>query len=180
MIPPPLAVVPWISNAALFAVIGVVVFIAFVAVARTTSAIAVKAMQRREMRADRAVIAGRALTFILIGLGAVIAIAVGIGSQNVAIAGIVLATIVASFGVQDVLKDYVSGYYVLFERHIKVGDQISIDSFSGEVMEIKLRVTLLRSQSGNQVVVPNSVLFHQPVTIHEKPAAKGPSSAPPA
>jgi small-conductance mechanosensitive channel len=54
-----------------------------------------------------------------------------------------------------------------------------VDSWSGEVMEIKLRVTLLRHGSGDQVVVPNSVLFHQPVTIHERPAAIGPTSAPP-
>ena len=180
MTPPPLAVVSGIPDAAVFAVVGVAVFIVFVAVARTASSFTVRALQRRQLQPNKAFIAGRALTFALIGLGAIVAIGVGIESQNVAIAGIVLATIVAAFGVQDLLKDYVSGYYVLLEGHIKVGDRISSDLWSGDVTEIKLRVTLLRSPEGDLVVVPNSVLFHQPVTVHARPAAEGDKPAPPA
>jgi len=168
VIPPPLAVFPFVSDAVVFAIVGVVIFVAFVVGARMASSIVVRALSRRQMHPEPTVAAGRALTFVLIGLGAVIAIAVGIESQNVALAGIVLATIVASFGVQDLLKDYVSGYYILLERHIRVGDHISLDSWSGEVKEIKLRVTLLQSAAGDQVVVPNSVLFHQPVTVRTR------------
>jgi small conductance mechanosensitive channel len=89
-------------------------------------------------------------------------------TANVAILGIVFATIIASFGVQDLLKDYVSGYYVLAERHIRVGDPITLDAalVSGTVSEIKLRVTLLKTDAGDLVVVPNSELFNKTVTVH--------------
>jgi small conductance mechanosensitive channel len=166
---PRLAIIPSVPDPAVWAVVGVLVFLVFVAGSRLASRAALKALRRNQIRHEYAVLAGRALTFALIGLGAVIAIAVGVESQNVAIAGIVLATIVASFGVQDVLKDYVSGYYVLLERHITAGDRISSGSWSGEVLEIKLRVTLLRNPDGDQVVVPNSVLFHEPVIVHARP-----------
>jgi small-conductance mechanosensitive channel len=92
--------------------------------------------------------------------------------------------IITSFGAQDVLKDYVSGYYLLLERNIKVGDQISLERGSGIVSEVRLRVTLLRNEAGDVVVVPNSELFTRPVTIHAKPAgstdaAKKAKPAPP-
>ena len=71
------------------------------------------------MRADVVQIGGRVVTVVLIGLGVWFAIGLAFQSQNFTLAGILLATIVASFGVQDVLKDYVSGYYVLLERHMQ-------------------------------------------------------------
>ena len=92
--------------------------------------------------------------------------------------------IITSFGAQDVLKDYVSGYYVLLERNIKVGDTISLERGSGTVAEIRLRVTILRNDAGDVVVVPNSELFTHPVTIHARPggpadSVEEPKPAPP-
>jgi len=78
---------------------------------------------------------------------------------------------VTSFGAQDVLKDYVSGYYLLLERNIKIGDHISLERGSGTVAEVRLRVTLLSNVNGDTIVVPNSELFTRPVTIHAKEAA---------
>jgi len=92
---------------------------------------------------------------------------------------------VASFGVQDLLKDYVSGYYVLFERNFRIGDRISLEGVgSGTVTDVKLRVTLLQTDSGDLVVVPNSELFGKPVTVHVRAAeraaeARGSRSEPP-
>ena len=79
------------------------------------------------------------------------------------------------------LKDYVSGYYVLLERHIRVGDRITLDVLSGTVAEIKLRVTLLRSDSGDMIVVPNSELFSRPVLVHGRmpPPASDATPTPP-
>ncbi|TMC85581.1 MAG: mechanosensitive ion channel, partial [Chloroflexi bacterium] len=99
-------------------------------------------------------------------------------SANVALFGLVLATVVAALGVQDLLRDYVSGYYVLLERHIRVGDRISFDGHSGTINEVRLRVTLVRSEHGDVIVVPNSELFTKAVTIHgttpEEEAKKAP------
>ena len=182
---PPLALLPFISDTNLiYAVVGVVVFLAFVLGARYVSNRVVQALRRRNVHADVVEIGGRVATVVLIGLGVWFAIGFAFQSQNLTLAGILLATIVASFGVQDVLKDYVSGYYVLLERHIRVGDRISMDEIgTGTVTQIKLRVTLLKSDAGDLVVVPNSELFNKTVTVHVKAAARaaesGPKPAPP-
>lgn len=182
---PPLAVLSFISDTDLrYAVIGLIVLLAFVAGSRFVSNRVVAALRRRNVRSDLVQIGGRVATVVLIGLGVWFAIGFAFQSQNFTLAGILLATIVASFGVQDVLKDYVSGYYVLLERHIRVGDRISMDAVgTGTVTDIKLRVSLLRTDAGDLVVVPNAELFNKAVTVHvraaERAAETGSKPAPP-
>jgi small-conductance mechanosensitive channel len=164
----------------LFILAGIVVFIAFFVVARLVAGRAAQALRQRGLRHDVVVIGTRVIMVLAIGVGALAGLSFALQSGNVVLAGIVVATIVASFGVQDVLKDYVSGYYVLLERHIKVGDTISLDLWTGTVVEIRLRVTLLRNESGHTIVVPNSELFNKPVTIQSRPAASAAAEIKPA
>src|SRR5579859_3585687 len=142
---PPLGgdVLPGISNSQLtFIAVAVIVFLVFVVGSRIVSNLVVAALQRRHMRTDMVVIGGRVVTFLLIALGVIFAVGLAFQSQNLTLAGILLATIVASFGVQDLLKDYVSGYYVLLERHMRVGDHIPLDSAgSRTVLDVKPRDT---------------------------------------
>jgi small conductance mechanosensitive channel len=170
MTSPPLAgsLLPFVTDSNLeYFGVGLVVFLVFVAGSRFVSNRVVSALVRRNMRSDMVQIGGRVATVVLIGLGIWFAIGFAFQSQNFTLAGILLATIVASFGVQDLLKDYVSGYYVLLERHFRVGDRISLEGVgSGTVIEVKLRVTLLKTDSGDLVVVPNSELFNKSVTVH--------------
>jgi small-conductance mechanosensitive channel len=189
MTSPPLAtsLLPFVSDRDLAYVgVGLVVLLVFVAGSRFVSNRVVAALRRRNMRSDAVQIGGRVATVVLIALGIWFAIGFAFQSQNFTLAGILLATIVASFGVQDLLKDYVSGYYILFERHIRVGDRISMEGVgSGTVTEIKLRVTLLKTDSGDLVVVPNSELFNKAVMVHVRAAERasetnpGASSEPP-
>ncbi len=155
----------------LYILVGVVVFVAFVVAARVVAHRVGKELRGRGLRHETVVVGTRVITVLVIGLGAFIAFGFALQSDNVTLAGIIIATVIASFGVQDVLKDYVSGYYVLLERHIRLGDHISVETWSGTVTEVKLRVTLLRNEAGHMVVVPNSELFNRPVTIQGRPAA---------
>jgi small conductance mechanosensitive channel len=172
--PPAGSLLPFVSDQNLvYLVIGLVVFLLFVLGSRFVSNRVVAALRRRNMRSDMVQIGGRVVTVVLIALGIWFAIGFAFQSQNFTLAGILLATIVASFGVQDLLKDYVSGYYVLLERHIRVGDRISMEGLgAGTVTEIKLRVTLLKADSGDLLVVPNSELFNKAVTVHVRAAER--------
>ena len=186
---PPLSLLPFVSDTNLeYFGVGLAVLVVFVIGSRFISNRVVAALHRRNMRADVVQIGGRVVTVVLIGLGVWFALGLAFQSQNFTLAGILLATIVASFGVQDVLKDYVSGYYVLLERHMRVGDRISMEGVvSGTVEQIKLRVTLLKNEGGDLVVVPNSELFNKAVLVHVRAAERvaetsgpTPKPAPPA
>lgn len=162
-------------SALVFVVVGLIVFIGFVLASRPISRFAADQLVRRHVRADMIVVGRRVVTFLVILVGLFAALAFALESANVALFGLVLATIVAALGVQDLLKDYVSGYYVLLERHIRVGDHITMDPLSGTVTEVKLRVTLLKSDSGDLIVLPNSELFSKAVTVQNRPAPEAKS-----
>ena len=110
-------------------------------------------------------LAGRVVAAALVILGIFIGLSLVFRTQEVALTGIILGTVVASIGVQDLLKNYVSGFYILFERNIRVGDVIEFDSRTGTVTEVRLRVTYLRREDGALVVVPNANLFNDTVVV---------------
>jgi small conductance mechanosensitive channel len=180
MTPPPLAVIPGVSDTNLeYIGIAVIVFLVFVAGSRVVSTSVVAALRRRNVRSDMVQVGGRVVTFFLIGLGVSFAIGFAFQSQNLTLAGILLATIVASFGVQDLLKDYVSGYYILLERHMRVGDRITLEGVgSGTVTDVRLRVTLLKTDAGDLMVVPNSELFNKAVTVHVRAVERAAETKP--
>jgi small conductance mechanosensitive channel len=154
----------------LYILLAGLIFVVFVVAARFVAQQVAEALRRRGLRENVVVVGSRVITVSLIVIGALFAFGIAVHSDNVTILGIVAAVVITSFGAQDLLKDYVSGYYILLERNIKVGDNISLERGSGVVSEVRLRVTLLRSEAGDVVVVPNSELFTHPVTIHAKPA----------
>lgn len=154
---------------ALWVVAGVAAFLLFWFAARALRDLVGRRLAANHMDAG-AVALGRRVAYVtLLLIGGVIALGFAFQSQNVTIAGIVAATVITSFGIQDVLRNYVSGYYLLLERHIHVGDHIDFDSHNGIVEDIRLRVTLLRGEDGSLIVVPNAELFNSSVGV--RPAA---------
>lgn len=148
-----------------FVLVGLVVFILFLFLARLVAHLTAQQLRTHQVRADMVVLGRRVVTAGVILLGLFAAIGFAVQSANVTLFGLLLATIVAALGVQDLLKDYVSGYYLLFEHHIRVGDHIDFDGHSGTVIEVRLRVTMLRGEDDELIVVPNSELFTKAVRV---------------
>jgi small-conductance mechanosensitive channel len=63
------------------------------------------------------------------------------------------------FGLQKLAANYVSGFVILFERSLRIGDIVRVDNFEGEVMDIKTRYTLIRAPNGRESIVPNEKLI---------------------
>jgi len=68
------------------------------------------------------------------------------------------------FGLQAIVNNFASGLILLFERPIKVGDTIRLGSDIGEVKEVGLRATIIRTYDNAEIVVPNSMLITGQVT----------------
>ncbi len=74
-------------------------------------------------------------------------------------------TVAFTFAIQDILKDLVAGFYILMERPFHIGDLITISNsgnqplHTGTVEDIQLRTTRIRITSGEQVIVPNALVF---------------------
>ena len=69
-----------------------------------------------------------------------------------------MGTVVAAavgFGAQDVVKDFIAGFFILVEDQFRVGDTVTIADVSGTVEDIQFRVTKLRDLEGKVHIVPN-------------------------
>ncbi|MBB1073652.1 mechanosensitive ion channel [Rhodoferax sp. 4810] len=63
------------------------------------------------------------------------------------------------FGLQKLAANYVSGFVILAERSMRIGDTVQVDNFSGVITEINARYTVIRSLSGRESIVPNEMLI---------------------
>jgi potassium-dependent mechanosensitive channel len=73
-------------------------------------------------------------------------------------------TVGVGFGLQTVINNFVCGLILLFERPIKVGDIIQIDTDIGEVRRIGIRACVIRTTDGSEVIVPNGTIISNKVT----------------
>jgi small-conductance mechanosensitive channel len=60
------------------------------------------------------------------------------------------------FGLQNITSNFISGLILLFERPIKIGDRVTVGGTEGDVIEIKMRSTVIRSLDNISFIVPNS------------------------
>ncbi|UUZ47303.1 mechanosensitive ion channel [Massilia sp. B-10] len=66
-------------------------------------------------------------------------------------------------GLQKIASNYVSGFVILLERSLSIGDMILVDKFSGKVTQINTRYTVLQGLDGTETVIPNEMLISGPV-----------------
>jgi len=98
----------------------------------------------------------RGLAVIVIWIGAVVAILEMSGLPIASLLAVVgVAGIALSFGAQSIVKDFLSGFFILMERQYDVGDTIQIAGVAGTVQSLELRATVLRDLEGRRHVVPN-------------------------
>ena len=62
------------------------------------------------------------------------------------------------FGLQKLASNYVSGFVILAERSLRIGDMVKVDNFEGRVTDIKTRYTVIRALNGRESIVPNELL----------------------
>jgi small-conductance mechanosensitive channel len=68
------------------------------------------------------------------------------------------------FGLQELINNFISGFILLFERSLVPGDVIAMEGSMGEVEEVKLRTSIVRTLDNVQLIVPNGQLLNSVVT----------------
>jgi small-conductance mechanosensitive channel len=66
-------------------------------------------------------------------------------------------------GLQRIAANYVSGFVILAERSLRIGDMVKVDNFEGRISDIRTRFTVIRALNGREAVVPNEILLTQRV-----------------
>ena len=144
---------------------GVIVVVAFAAHWLVT-----RSLRRVRERADRSrqaiYLLERLAGYGIIVIGAMAALsAAGLNLSSLAVFAGALG-IGVGLGLQGVVKEFVSGLFLIFDRMVSVGDYIEIEDIGirGAIMEIGPRATRVRTNDNVNVLVPNSRFIEQPVT----------------
>lgn len=107
--------------------------------------------------------AANILRTVLLVAGLMLALsAVGIDLTALSVFGGALGVGVG-MGLQKLAANYVSGFVILAERSLRIGDLVRVDGFEGVITDINTRFTVLRAANGRESIVPNEVLLTQRV-----------------
>lgn len=81
---------------------------------------------------------------------------------NIQIAGLLagagIAGLAIGFGAQSLVKDIITGFFIIFEDQFGVGDYIKLNTAEGTVIEIGLRTTKIKGNTGEQFIIPNGLI----------------------
>jgi small-conductance mechanosensitive channel len=108
-------------------------------------------------------VASNAMRVLLLVIGTLFALSsLGFDLTTLSVVGGALGVGIG-FGLQKLAANYVSGFVILLERSLRIGDFVRVDGFEGRVTDIKTRYTLVRASNGSESVVPNELLLTQRV-----------------
>lgn len=106
----------------------------------------------------------RVLHYLLLALGILYGLKLGLGADLTSIAVILgFLSVGIGFGLQAITSDVISGFILLFERPLRVGDYLKLGDTEGRVVQINLRSTMIVTNDQVMVIVPNSDLVRNKV-----------------
>ena len=102
----------------------------------------------------------RLLHYIILVVGLLVALtSIGFDFSNLIIIAGALG-VGLGFGLQTIFNNFISGIIILFQSHLRVGDYVELDENTrGEIREINVRSTLIMTNDGLEVVIPNSQML---------------------
>jgi len=136
----------------------VVIRVARIVINRSRDRIALKTRKDIEKAKRTVTLAGlfektiRAIILTAASLMVLESLGINIGPL---LAGAGVIGLAVGFGAQSLVKDVISGFFILLENHMNVGDVVGIAGKAGVIESINLRVTTLRDYSGNVHIIPN-------------------------
>ncbi len=108
-------------------------------------------------------IAANLVRVVLLFIGLLLAMsAVGIDLTALSVLGGAVG-VGLGFGLQKIAANYISGFVILAERSLRIGDMVKVDNFEGRVTDIRTRYTVIRALNGREAIVPNEMLITQRV-----------------
>jgi small-conductance mechanosensitive channel len=104
-----------------------------------------------------------ALRALIVFIGLIVAMsAVGIDLTALSVLGGAVGVGIG-VGLQKLAANYVSGFVILTERSMRIGDNVRVDNFEGRITNINARYTVVRSSAGSESIVPNEMMISQRV-----------------
>jgi small conductance mechanosensitive channel len=142
---------------------GVVILAAFVLLARVLRSLVGRAMRRGHVDPQVTLLVTRLVFLGTILLGIIGFFARWLGSPAYVFGSFGILALAFSLAFQDILKNFLAGIFLLLERPFKIGDEITVDGHTGTVDNVEIRTTTLRTEDGEEVLIPNSLVYTETI-----------------
>jgi small-conductance mechanosensitive channel len=130
------------------------------------SAIESRLMRAEKLTTNSRVVLARFVKALLLLVAVLVALSiVGIDLTVLSVFGGALG-VGLGLGLQRIASNYVSGFIILLDRSLSIGDMITVDKFYGRVEQINTRYTVIKALDGTETILPNEMLVSTPVVNH--------------
>jgi small-conductance mechanosensitive channel len=145
---------------------AVSVVITVIAALWLASSIEARLMRAEALTANSRVVLVRIVKALLLVLAVLIALSsAGIDLTVLSVFGGALG-VGLGLGLQRIASNYVSGFIILLDRSLSIGDMITVDKYHGRVAKIETRYTVVQAPDGTETILPNEMLVSTPVVNH--------------
>lgn len=151
-----------------YIVIALLVYACFHFTARSVRRVIRHFAERRRKHMNVGLVLGRLAEGGMMLVGVLVALVIAVPSfqpaQLIQLLGI--SGVAIGFAFRDILQNFLAGLLILLTEPFRINDQIVVGAFEGTVEEIESRATTIRTYDGRRVVIPNTNLFTQSVTVN--------------
>lgn len=143
---------------------SIVVFIITLVVAGYLRNLVARALKARRAEQQIVTLISNLIRWVVLVAGTITALELVNFDVTAFVAGLGVAGIAVGFALQDTLANFVAGILLLIQKPFKTGDRIETAGFFGQVEEVDLRATRLRTPDGKDVLIPNKDVLGTAIT----------------
>jgi len=149
-------------------VLALIVFAIFFYIARTIKKVVKRLTRNRRQARNLGMVLGRLAqgATILIGLFVALSIVIPTFKAGDLIQLLGISGVAIGFAFRDILQNFLAGILILLTEPFQIDDQIVFKNFEGTVENIQTRATTIKTYDGRRIVIPNSELFTNSVTVN--------------
>jgi small-conductance mechanosensitive channel len=148
--------------------LALIVFAIFFFIARTIKKIVKRLTRDRRQARNLGMVLGRLAqgTTILVGLFIALSIVIPSLKASDLVQLLGISGVAIGFAFRDILQNFLAGILILLTEPFQIDDQIVFKDFEGTVENIETRATTIKTYDGRRIVIPNSELFTNSVTVN--------------
>jgi small-conductance mechanosensitive channel len=149
-------------------IVAIAVLLIFLAIARTAKNFTIRTGRHYRRSHNLGLIMGRLLEWVIGLTGGLVAISVVAPSFQTKdlINMLGIGGLAIGFAFRDIFQNFLAGIILLLTHPFEIGDQITVGGYEGTVDAIETRATTIRTYDGRRVVIPNSTLFAEPLSVN--------------
>jgi small-conductance mechanosensitive channel len=160
-------------------VIACIIFVLFLAIASFCKSLVRRVAVQRRKHQGIGLLFGRLAHTSIVILGFLVSLSVIAPSFQAGdlIKVLGIGSVAVGFAFQNILQNFLAGILLLLQEPFGIGDFISVTGIEGTVHDIQSRATLITTKEGRLVIIPNAIIFTNPVAVEHPARQEAPEAA---